>query len=152
MVVDKDVEGLGEWTLGEVKTEWVRTLAVLLLRWETQSWGYVCKIGQLPLHWEDHDLWRTWCVLQYLDSLLGSLIHTSLHLAVPSLSLHTPSLFTWGWGSTSSLSGPGIIYSSSLHTCSQFGSQTLHTGMWLCNLREGTFPRPSPTTSFCPTS
>ena len=26
MVVDKDVEGLGEWTLGEVKTEWVRTL------------------------------------------------------------------------------------------------------------------------------
>ena len=23
MVVDKDVEGLGEWTLGEVKTEWV---------------------------------------------------------------------------------------------------------------------------------
>ena len=28
MVVDKDVEGLGEWTLGEVKTEWVRTLTV----------------------------------------------------------------------------------------------------------------------------
>ena len=48
MVVDKDVEGLGEWTLGEVKTEWVRTLTVLLFRWKTQSRGYVCKIGQLP--------------------------------------------------------------------------------------------------------
>ena len=56
MDVDKDVEGLGKWTLGEVKTEWVRTLAVLLFRWETHSRGYVCKIGQLPLHWEDHDL------------------------------------------------------------------------------------------------
>ena len=56
MVVDKDVEGLGEWTLGEVKTEWVRTLTVLLFRWKAQSRGYVCKIGQLPLHWEDHDL------------------------------------------------------------------------------------------------
>ena len=25
MVVDKDMEGLGEWTLGEVKTEWIHT-------------------------------------------------------------------------------------------------------------------------------
>ena len=37
MVVDKDVEGLGEWTLGEVKTEWVCTLTVLLFRWKDQS-------------------------------------------------------------------------------------------------------------------
>ena len=37
MVVDKDVEGLGEWTLGEVKTEWVRTLTVLLFGWKAQS-------------------------------------------------------------------------------------------------------------------
>ena len=51
MVVDKDVEGLGEWTLGEVKTEWVCTLTVLLFRWKTQSRGYVCTIGQLSLHW-----------------------------------------------------------------------------------------------------
>ena len=48
MVVDKDVEGLGEWTLGEVKTE-----CVLLFRWKDQSRGYVCKIGQFPLHWEN---------------------------------------------------------------------------------------------------
>ena len=32
MVVDKDMEGLGEWILGEVKTERVRTLTVLLFR------------------------------------------------------------------------------------------------------------------------
>ena len=50
MVIEKDKEGLGEWTLGEVKTEWVRTLTVLLFRW---------KIGQFPLHWEDHDWCRT---------------------------------------------------------------------------------------------
>ena len=30
MVVDKDVEVLGEWTLGEVKTEWVPTLSTAL--------------------------------------------------------------------------------------------------------------------------
>ena len=59
MVVDKDVEGLGEWTLGEVKTEWVRTLTVLLFRWKAQGREYICKIGQLPLHREDHDWCRT---------------------------------------------------------------------------------------------
>ena len=59
MVVDKDVEGLGEWILGEVKTEWVGTLTVLLFRWKAQSQGYVCKIGQLPLYWEDLDWCRT---------------------------------------------------------------------------------------------
>ena len=31
LVLDKDVEGLGEWTLGEVKTEWVRVYQVLFL-------------------------------------------------------------------------------------------------------------------------
>ena len=69
MVVDKDMEGLGEWTLGEVKTEWVRTLTVLLFRWETQSPGYVCKIDQFPLHWEDYDWSRTRC------GVLGHLQH-----------------------------------------------------------------------------
>ena len=63
MVVDKDVEGLGEWTLGEVKTEWVCTLTVLLFRWETQNREYICKIGQLPLPREDHDWSRTRCGL-----------------------------------------------------------------------------------------
>ena len=29
MVVDKDIEGLGEWTLGEVKTEWVCNIHLL---------------------------------------------------------------------------------------------------------------------------
>ena len=43
MVVDKDVEGMSEWTLGEVKTEWVHTLTVLLFRWKDQSRGYVCR-------------------------------------------------------------------------------------------------------------
>ena len=49
MVVDKDMEGLGEWTLGEVKTEWVRytyctalqmgdsKLRVCLQDWPTSS-------------------------------------------------------------------------------------------------------------------
>ena len=32
MVVDKDVEGLGEWTLGEVKTEWVHRVHVGITR------------------------------------------------------------------------------------------------------------------------
>ena len=42
LVVDKDVEGLSEWTLGEVKTEWVRRvldkdMEGLVLR---DSWYY----------------------------------------------------------------------------------------------------------------
>ena len=69
MVVDKDVEGLGEWTLGEVKTEWVRTLTVLLFRWKDQSWGYGCNIDQVPLHWEDHSWCKTRC------GVLGHLQH-----------------------------------------------------------------------------
>ena len=89
MVVDKDVE---EWTLGEVKTEWVRTLTVPLFRWETHRRGYVCKIGQLPLHWEDRDWCRSAEASPTPPSWLSSTLMTALpplHLAVPSLSLQT---------------------------------------------------------------
>ena len=55
MAVDKDMKGLGEWTLGEVRTEWVCTLTVLPFRWKTQKHvvndsmsAFVCSIYASP--------------------------------------------------------------------------------------------------------
>ena len=46
------------------------THTVLLFRWKAQSWGYLCKIGQCPLHWENQEWRRTWrCPQHMLASL-----------------------------------------------------------------------------------
>ena len=77
LVVDKDAGRFGEWTLGEVKTEWLRRLAVLLFR-------------------ENRDRCRSWCGLLGHLYLLASLnacdnyplCILQLHLCPSELPLH----------------------------------------------------------------
>ena len=141
MVVDKDVEGLGEWTLGEVKTERVCTLTVLLFRWKTQSRGYICKIGQLSLHREDH----SWCRINvvcwsiWIPGWPPLILMTPLYsdLAVSSLSLQAPS-------SSEDEGLPQCVWHSEFGITTPLGSIRAHSLKDYVMWEKGLSPDPPP--------